>query len=160
MKRLAALVCFLVSIPLLADDSPLKGARTIFVNPGAVSVKRDIQLALRHELPQVRVVSHAKDADVIVDITGIFSGVNNGVNLAVQPATNGSASTNSEIGGVDSSRMRAPNETVTYNPGHAVATVRRGTGAALVIHEGIPTDSFANQFAARFITAWRAANNS
>jgi hypothetical protein len=158
MKRSIMLASFLFAAPLLANQASLAGVHTVFIRGADVRAHRDIQLALKHELPQVRILNRESDADAIID----FTGRPGGASAPAQQRVNADMPVNNPGGaggymGSVGSTVTVPIGSGTYDPGHVVAVVIRGNDT-LVIHEGLPSPSFGYQFAARFIRAWRSAN--
>ena len=158
MKRSIVLASLLLAVPLLADQASLKDVHSVYVRSENPVIRRDIQLALKHELPQVRVVSRESQADAVIDFTGRVGGQSGPATqtVSVDMPVNTPGGAGGYMGSVGST-VTVPVGSGTYDPGHVIGVVRRGDDS-LVIHEGLPSPYFANQFAARFITAWREAN--
>ena len=154
MKRLSLVFCLVLMVPLAATASDLTGIHTVFINSSDAHVIRDIQHAFKKELPQVRVVSRATGADAVIE----FSGRNELVSAPPQMQVEVPAAGTQTGATIEMRTITVPaSESSTYDPGHMVGVVVRH-GAPVVIHEGFPSEFFANQFAARFIAAWREAN--
>lgn len=152
MKQLIVLVSLCLALPLFADNSPLTNTRTVYLGNLMPRARHDFERALKKELPQLRVVKHAKDADIMFQFTGTpmrDSGPSY-VNVAVpRGQVNGQTETRN---------MPVPvSENSVHDPGHieGYAVVH---GTPVKLHEGLPSDAFSYQTAARFITAWRDAN--
>jgi hypothetical protein len=148
MKRLITLVCFAIALPLIADEPVLKGVRTVYLNGRAT---RDP--ALRKQLPDVRFVSRAEDADAAIELDYRSGGV--------LPATHTTMEVPVAGGNNASQETRRVEVTIgedTTFPAHMTALVRRADGRTVVIHEGFAGDFFWGQFVTRFNKAWRAAN--
>lgn len=158
MKRSIVLASLLFAVPLLADQASLKDVHSVYVRGADLRAYHDIQVALKHELPQVRVVTRESQADAVIDFTGrpeAQSGpVSKTVNVDMPVSQPGGAG--GYMGSVRST-VTIPDGYSAYNPGHVIGLVRRGDDS-VVIHEGLPSPSFGYQFAARFIAAWREAN--
>jgi hypothetical protein len=86
MKRALILIflCVAVSIVMgcttsaprnVADDTVLKGVRTVYVEP---TIQFYVQRAFAKELPQVHVVTNEKDADVVLYFNSRAGGVSVG----------------------------------------------------------------------------------
>jgi hypothetical protein len=158
MKRSIVLASLLLAVPLLADQASLKDVHSVYVRGDDVRSQRDIKLALKHELPQVRVVSRESEADAVIDFTGRYGGQGgpDTQTVNVDMPVNQPGGAGGYMGSVGST-VTVPVGSGTYDPGHLVGVVHRGNDS-LVIHEGLPSPSFATQFAVRFIAAWREAN--
>ncbi len=156
MKRLVVFASFLLALPLLAGESVLKDVHSVYIDSPDIHVTRDIQLAIRHELSGVHVVSRAEDADAVIAFTGRNEMVSPPPQMRVEVPAPGSRN------GLGPIEMRtitvSASESSTYDPGYVSGVVRARDGASVVIHAGFPSDFFARQFAARFIAAWKEAN--
>ena len=130
MKRFVVFICFAITLPMVAQDVALKGVHSVYIDTLNLYDRREIVLALK-QLPRVREVSRRSDADVMLEF------------------------------------IRSRDEMRTVGPmvrqaiagqRHVTGVARRPAGTAVVIHEGSAENGFANQFAARFVEAWREAN--
>jgi hypothetical protein len=148
MKRLIILVCFAMALPLLADEPVLKGVRTVYMN---VRASRDP--AVRKQLPDVRFVSRAEDADAVIELNYRSGGVLPATRTTMEVPVAGGNNTSQET-----RRVGVTIGEDTTFPAHMTGLVRLADGRTIVIHEGFAGDFFWGQFVTRFNKAWRAAN--
>ena len=158
MKRSIVLASLLLAVPLLADQASLKDVHSVYVRGGDFREHRDIQLALKHELPQVHVVNRESEADAIIEFDGDPGGPSgpDTRTVSVDMPVNQPGGAGGYMGSVGSTATVSIGSGV-YRPGHVTGIVYRGKDS-LLIHEGLPGPSFSYQVAARFIAAWREAN--
>jgi hypothetical protein len=163
MKRTIILISLVVAVfskqacatsrsRTLADDTVLKGVRTIYVDP---SLQFYVQRALARDLPGVRVVADQKDADATLYVNfqkgmNLTTGSSNGTYETVTGSSNGSAT-------YETHSVSAPVGEEITSHGYSTGTARRPDGRSIVIYEGF-ADSFTSEFMSAFIRAWRAAN--
>lgn len=132
MKRLSFLISLLVTLPLLAGSSPLRGIRSIYLVTPTMEERRDVLAALKKDLPQVEVLStHRENADAVLEIT------------------RERLSTGRTVGPM------TPQVAVAEQ--RAYATLTRD-GKAYVLDQGNPSRSFARLFAEKFVAGWKEAN--
>lgn len=157
---LTALALTVLAVPPAFAQSapPLSGARTVYVNVGSLSARRDIKAALKRELPQVRIVSHLRDADAVIQLRGTPASESPAgtTEVSVSNVTSYDGKTGATTYDTKSVTMSIGQP--THNPGHAQAFVIRGDKETLLL-DGLWTPAFATQTAVRFIRAWREAND-
>lgn len=153
MKQLIVLFSLCLAVPLFADNSPLTGTHTVYLGNLDPLARRDIKAALKQELPDVRVVTRPKDADVTFEFGGrpmSTETVTTTVNVQKPGTTNSPGS--------EQVPVQVATDTEITDPGHVVVSAVTSDGRSVVLHRGLPTPFTANHAAAAFIKAWREAN--
>jgi hypothetical protein len=138
----------------------LTGIHTVYVDADVRS-RHEIALALKRELPQVRVVSRASAADATIEFraTG-FTGI--AVSVGPAPAQ---ATVMVTVGG-HTEEQAAPTQyqhapTIEVRAPSTVyvsAVMRFKDGKEVPLYDGLDSPSFATRTAAQFIKAWRETN--
>jgi hypothetical protein len=139
----------------------LTGIHTVYVDADVRS-RHEIALALKRELPQVRVVSRSLAADATIELraTGFAGGARSTLRPAQPPAT-----VMVTVGG-HTEEQPAPIQyqhtpmTVLSEPStvYLSAVMRFKDGKEVPLYDGLDSPSFATRTAAQFIKTWREAN--